>query len=92
MPELGSYMMEQLRAIEHPHIQEIRGRGLWIGLQLKPEAGGARTYCEALMDRGMLCKETHVDTIRIAPPLSITREEVDWALDHVRAVFAATQG
>jgi ornithine--oxo-acid transaminase len=90
--ELGGYMMEQLRAIAHPHIQELRGRGLWIGLQLTPEAGGARAYCEALMDRGMLCKETHVDTIRIAPPLSITREEVDWALDQVRAVFAATKG
>lgn len=90
--ELGGYMMEQLQAIAHPHIQEVRGRGLWIGLQLTPEAGGARAYCEALMDRGMLCKETHVDTIRIAPPLSITREEVDWALDQLRAVFAATQG
>ena len=90
--ELGGYMMEQLQAIAHPHIQELRGRGLWIGLQLTPEAGGARAYCEALMDRGMLCKETHVDTIRIAPPLSITRKEVDWALDQVRAVFAATKG
>ena len=72
---------------------EVSGRvpraGLWIGLQLTEASGGARPYCEALMDKGMLCKETHVDTIRIAPPLTITKEEVDWALDQIRAVFAS---
>ena len=61
--------------------------GLWIGLQLTPEAGGARRYCEALLHKGLLCKETHVDTIRFAPALTITRDELDWAFERVAAVF-----
>jgi ornithine--oxo-acid transaminase len=85
--ELGSYFIEKLNAIDHPHVGEIRGRGLWIGLELKREVGGARGYCEALARKGLLCKETHVDTIRFAPPLTITREELDWALARVVEVF-----
>jgi ornithine--oxo-acid transaminase len=85
---LGEYLLEQLLAIESPHIREIRGRGLWIGLELNESAGGARRYCEALMQKGILCKETHVNTIRFAPPLTISRQELDWALEKVREVFA----
>ena len=85
--ELGSYFLDKLNSIESPMIKEIRGRGLWIGLELKPEAGGARKYCEALARQGLLCKETHENTIRFAPALSITREELDWALERVLNVF-----
>jgi ornithine--oxo-acid transaminase len=83
----GTYFLDRLRQIDSPRIQEVRGRGLWIGLQLTPEAGGARRYCEALLHKGLLCKETHVDTIRFAPALTITRDELDWAFERVAAVF-----
>ncbi len=86
---LGEYFMGKLRSLSSVKIQEIRGRGLWIGLQLTPAAGGARKYCEALQAKGLLCKETHEDTIRFAPPLCITREELDWAFERVEQVFAA---
>jgi ornithine--oxo-acid transaminase len=89
--ELGAYFIERLRSLDHPHINEIRGRGLWIGLELKPDVGGARGYCEALARKGLLCKETHVDTIRFAPPLIITRDELDWALERVIEVFEETR-
>ena len=85
--KLGGYFIDRLRTIDSPHIQEVRGRGLWIGLQLEKEAGGARRYCEGLQQKGLLCKETHVDTIRFAPPLCITREELDWAFERIAAVF-----
>ncbi|HXV74757.1 MAG TPA: ornithine--oxo-acid transaminase [Candidatus Polarisedimenticolaceae bacterium] len=85
--KLGAYFLDKLRSIESRNIEEIRGRGLWIGLQLTKQAGGARRYCEALEREGLLCKETHVDTIRFAPPLSITRDEIDWALERIRKVF-----
>jgi len=87
--ELGAYFMEQLRAIDSPHVQEIRGRGLWIGIQLHPEAGGARRFCEALQHKGMLCKETHEHVIRMAPPLVIEKDEIDWALEHIREVLTS---
>jgi ornithine--oxo-acid transaminase len=84
---LGRYFLERLRAIESPHIAEVRGRGLWIGIELKPEAGGARRFCEALQHLGLLCKETHAHVIRVAPPLMITSEEIDWALERLTAVL-----
>ncbi|MEM6456078.1 MAG: aminotransferase class III-fold pyridoxal phosphate-dependent enzyme, partial [Acidobacteriota bacterium] len=84
---LGEHVMQRLRAIDTPHIKELRGRGLWIGIELHPEAGGARRYCEALQRRGVLCKETHTHTIRMAPPLMITREDLDWGLDQIEAVL-----
>ena len=87
--ELGDYFMEQLRAIDSPHVKEIRGRGLWIGIELHPEAGGARRFCEALQHKGMLCKETHKHVIRMAPPLVIEKDEIDWALEHIREVLTA---
>jgi len=86
--ELGEYFLGKLAEIQSPHIKEVRGRGLWIGVELVPEAGGARRFCEALQRKGLLCKETHVDTIRFAPPLTITREELDWAFERVKAVFS----
>ena len=85
--ELGDYFMRALRAIRSPHVAEIRGRGLWIGVELKPDAGGARRFCEALQHEGLLCKETHATVIRIAPPLVITRDEIDWAIERIEKVL-----
>jgi ornithine--oxo-acid transaminase len=85
--EVGTYFMEQLAEIPSPHIREVRGRGLLIGVELKPEAGGARRFCEALKDRGILCKETHQHVIRFAPPLIIDKETVDGALPAIRSVL-----
>ncbi|MBT4120743.1 MAG: ornithine--oxo-acid transaminase [Candidatus Magasanikbacteria bacterium] len=84
---LGEYMMEELRKIDSAKIKEIRGQGLWIGVELNNDAGGARIYCEELMKLGLLCKETHEHVIRIAPPLVITREEIDWALNKIKKVL-----
>jgi ornithine--oxo-acid transaminase len=85
--ELGDYLMSRLHEIESPHIKQIRGKGLWIGIVLKPESGGARRFCEALMHHGVLAKETHWNIIRLAPPLVITREEIDWALERLANVL-----
>jgi ornithine--oxo-acid transaminase len=85
--ELGAYFMQELRMIHNPMIQEVRGKGLLIGLVLKPEAGGARKYCEQLKDEGILCKETHEHVIRFAPPLMIQKKDIDWALERVRKVL-----
>ena len=84
---MGSYVMERLLEIESPYIREIRGRGLMIGVELYPEAGGARRFCEKLKDRGILCKETHQNVIRFAPPLIIKMEEIDWALERIDTVL-----
>jgi ornithine--oxo-acid transaminase len=85
--EMGEYFLGRLRAISSAHIAEIRGKGLWIGIELKESAGGARRFCEALQHEGLLCKETHETVIRIAPPLTISRDEVDWALEHIENVL-----
>jgi ornithine--oxo-acid transaminase len=84
---LGAYFLEQLRAIRSDRIKEVRGRGLMLAVELHPEAGGARPVVEALMERGLLAKETHGSTIRFSPPLVITREQVDWALEQIEAVL-----
>ena len=86
---LGVYFLERLRAIASPWIKEVRGKGLWIGIELRPEAGGARRFCEALMREGLLCKETHDHVIRIAPPLVIDQAGIDWALERLAKVLAA---
>ena len=83
----GAYALERLRAIRSPHVQEVRGRGLWIGIELKVEAGGARRFCEQLATEGILCKETHTHVIRVSPPLVISRQELDWALDRFEKVL-----
>lgn len=84
---MGAYFINELKKFRSPKIREIRGKGLLIGLELMPEAGGARRHCEQLKEHGLLCKETHVNTIRLAPPLVITREEIDWALARIEAVL-----
>jgi ornithine--oxo-acid transaminase len=85
--ELGEYFLGKLKTLDSKSIKEVRGRGLWIGVELVPEAGGARRYCEALERKGLLCKETHEHTIRFAPPLVIKRDELDWAFERVVEVF-----
>lgn len=85
--EQGDYLMGRLARIESDHIQEVRGRGLLIGVELKPEAGGARRFCEALKEEGVLCKETHHNIIRFAPPLVITRDDIDWAMERIEHVL-----
>jgi ornithine--oxo-acid transaminase len=86
---LGEHLDRRLKALRSPLVRETRCLGLWAGVELVPEAGGARKYCYALKDRGLLCKDTHVHTIRLAPPLVITRDELDWAVDQIEAVLAA---
>jgi ornithine--oxo-acid transaminase len=85
--QLGEYFMEQLAEIPSPHVKEVRGKGLLIGVELKPQAGGARRFCEALKERGILAKETHDNVIRFAPPLVIDKETIDWALPSIREVL-----
>lgn len=85
--ELGTYFLEQLAEIPSPHIKEVRGRGLLIGVELKPEAGGARRFCEAMQSKGILAKETHDNVIRFAPPLVIDKKTIDWALPSIRDVL-----
>lgn len=82
--KLGEYFIEQLSEIPSPHIKEVRGKGLLIGVELKPEARGARRFCEALKAKGILAKETHDNVIRFAPPLVIDKETIDWALPSIR--------
>ena len=85
--ELGEYFMEQLAEIPSPHVKEVRGKGLLIGIELKPEAKGARRFCEAMQEKGILAKETHENVIRFAPPLVIDKETIDWALPSIREVL-----
>jgi len=82
---LGNYMMEELRTIKNPIIKEVRGRGLFIGVELTEEA---RPYCEKLKEEGLLCKETHETVIRFAPPLVISKEDLDWAIEKVKQVLS----
>lgn len=87
---LGRYLLEELKKIQSPHIKEIRGRGLLIGIELHEAAGGARRFCEALCEAGILAKETHHNVIRLAPPLIIDRATIDWALPRIRSVLCAS--
>lgn len=82
---LGEYMLNELKKIESDLIENVRGRGLWIGLDLKEPA---RPYCYKLKDEGILCKDTRVETIRVAPPLVVTKEEIDWAVDKFKIVLS----
>lgn len=86
--EQGAYFKLQLENIKSSAVKEVRGRGLMLAVELHPEAGGARKYCEALKERGILAKDTHEHSIRIAPPLVISREQVDWALEKFNEVLA----
>lgn len=84
---MGAYLMDGLRIIDTPHIDFVRGVGLWVGIVLKPEAGGARRFCVALKERGILAKDTHSHIIRLAPPLVVTKADIDWALGEIARVF-----
>jgi len=86
--EMGNYLMQQLHTIDTPLIREIRGRGLFVGIEVDPALCSAREICESLMDRGLLSKETHETVVRLAPPLIINREEIDWAVNQFREVLA----
>ena len=83
----GARFLDGLRSIRSNVIREVRGRGLMLAVELHPEAGDARRYCEALQGRGILAKDTHERTIRIAPPLVITSDQVEWALDGIGATL-----
>lgn len=85
---MGDYFLDNLRSIKSPAVKEIRGKGLFIGVELHQEAGGARRFCERLMQEGLLCKETHDNVIRFAPPLVITRQDIDWALERIEPVLS----
>jgi ornithine--oxo-acid transaminase len=84
---MGAYTLQRLRKISSPWIREVRGKGLLIGIELIPEAGGARRFCEALKDKGLLCKETHDNVIRFSPPLIINEEPIDWAVSVLAEVL-----
>jgi ornithine--oxo-acid transaminase len=85
--ERGVSFMEKLRKVRSRHIKDVRGRGLLIGVELYPAAGGARRFCEELMKEGLLCKETHDNVIRFAPPLIIREKDLNWALKRIKTVF-----
>ena len=84
---LGERMMARVRQMRSPHVEQVRGKGLLAGVVLKRQAGGARRFCEALKERGVLAKETHEHVIRLAPPLVISEQDLDWALDRVEEVL-----
>lgn len=86
--ELGEYLIDRLKRIKTDKVKEIRGCGLWVGIEFKPEAGKAKKYCNALMEAGMLCKDTHAQTMRLAPSLVISREDIDWALARIETVLS----
>jgi ornithine--oxo-acid transaminase len=86
--ELGTYMLERLRAMNSRYIKAVRGRGLMIGIDIDPAAGTAKDFCKKLKKEGVLCKDTHVQTIRMAPPLVMSRTDLDWGLERVERVFA----
>jgi ornithine--oxo-acid transaminase len=85
---MGAYLANQLQQIETPLIRDVRGRGLFIGVEIDPALCSARRVCEMLMERGLLSKETHETVVRLAPPLIISRDEVDWAITQIREVLA----
>ena len=84
---MGEYFLHGLKALKNPLIKEVRGRGLMIGLEFIPGKIDARNYCESLKDKGMLCKETHKNIIRFVPPLIVTKENIDYALDIIHGVI-----
>ncbi len=89
--ELGEYLMQRLRTLTSPFIKDLRGRGLFIGMEIDPAHASARTVCEELLRWGILSKETHETVVRLAPPLVVTREELDWAVARIREALAALE-
>jgi ornithine--oxo-acid transaminase len=90
--ELGEWLIDALRDAALPTVAEVRGRGLWVGIVLRPDAGTARASCERLMGQGILAKDTHETTIRLAPPLVIERDDLEWALERIEGVLASAGG
>ena len=88
---MGAYLLEQLHTIDSPLIKDVRGRGLFVGVEFDPKLASARSICEALMRRGLLSKETHETVVRLAPPLIISKDEIDWAVQQIREVVAETE-
>lgn len=86
--QMGEYFLGELAKIKHPSIKEVRGKGLLVGIEIKKEYGTARPYCEKLMTLGILAKETHEQVLRFTPPLVIQKEEIDWALERIKKLFA----
>lgn len=86
--ELGAYLKDQLAAINSPFVSALRGAGLWIGMEIDPQKAAAREVCERLLAKGLLCKETHETVVRFAPPLTITKDEIDHAVEQVRSVLS----
>jgi ornithine--oxo-acid transaminase len=89
--ELGAYLLESLRELSSPLIREVRGRGLWIGIDFDPDRVDARTIAERLLEKGILTKETHATVVRFAPPLVVTKEQLDWAVVRLREVLAEVE-
>ncbi len=87
----GRYFLDKLKTIRSRHIKAVRGKGLLIGIELKPEAGGARRFCQSLKEVGLLCKDTHENVIRFAPPLVIGKADLDWAFERILGVFARAE-
>jgi ornithine--oxo-acid transaminase len=85
--ELGAWFLSELQAIDSPHVLEVRGKGLLIGIEIRASSGPARAFCERLRGMGVLCKDTHGTVMRLAPPLVVTRSELEWALERLRAVL-----
>jgi ornithine--oxo-acid transaminase len=86
--EMGAYLKQELEAIDSPMIAEIRGLGLFVGIEIDKQLGSARAICEALLQRGLLSKETHETVVRLAPPLIITKQQINWAVAQIREVLA----
>jgi ornithine--oxo-acid transaminase len=86
--ELGDWFMAELRAVDSPHVAEVRGKGLMVGVEIKADSGPARPFCEGLMERGILAKETHEQVVRFAPPLVVERSDLQWALEQTAEVLA----
>ena len=86
--ELGDHLVAELRKIDSPLIRDVRGRGLFVGVEIEGSLGSARAVCEALMKRGLLSKETHETVVRLAPPLVIEKQQIDWAVQQIREVLA----
>ena len=89
--KLGKYFLGKLSEIKSPYVKEVRGKGLMIGVELHPDVGGARRFCEDLVEKGLLCKETRQNVIRLTPPLVIRKEEIDWAADRIHEVLCKTK-
>ena len=89
--ELGDWFVAELLKLESPHVADVRGQGLMVGVEIKTESGSARPFCEALMDKGILAKETHEQVVRFAPPLVVEKTDLEWALEHIADVLGAKQ-